>query len=209
MDFVPFNINPDDVLPDTKRMVYPSGLDDSDKSHVRYAQPSIKTPTLTIIDAIYNEDGDVIVSPGHYELALSDDFNFLLIMQSKRIIVKIPVFKIDYEMEDTQSHYEKKIKKPKWYEFRKKRLAKKKRDKLVRSAMNPENEQFLYTEATIEWHVDKGYYLIKYESGSVRAWGAIKQNVFGNQTYWFLKSLMILLSWKDRIKGGEKLNARN
>ena len=49
--------------------------------------------------------------------------------------------------------------------------------------MNPENEQFLYTEATIEWYVDKGYYLIKYESGSVRAWGAIKQNVFGNQTY--------------------------
>ena len=159
MDYVPFNINPDDVLPDTKRMVYPSGIDDSDKSHVRYAQPSIKTPTLTIIDAIYNEDGDVIVPPGHYELALSDD------------------------MKDTQAYYEGKIKTPKWFEFRKKRLIKKKKDKLVRSGMNPENEKFLYTEATIEWIIDKGYYLIKYESGNIRAWGAIKQNRFGNQTY--------------------------
>lgn len=183
MDYVPFNINPDDVLPDTKRMVYPSGLDDSDKSHVRYAQPSIKTPTLTIIDAIYNEDGDVIVPPGHYELALSDDMNFLLIMQSKRILVKIPAFKVDYEMEDTQAYYEGKIKTPKWFEFRKKRLIKKKKDKLVCSGMNPENEKFLYTEATIEWIIDKGYYLIKYESGNIRAWGAIKQNRFGNQTY--------------------------
>lgn len=183
MDYVPFNINPDDVLPDTKRVVYPSGLDDSDKSHVRYAQPSLQTPTLTIIDPIYNEYGDVIVPSGHYELALSEDFNFLLIMQSKRIFVKIPVFKLDYEMEETQNQYENKIKTPKKFEFRKKRLIKKKKAKLERAGINPETQKFIYSEATIEWIIDKGYFLIKYESGSVRAWGAIKQNRFGNQNY--------------------------
>ena len=103
---------------------------------------NIKSETGTSALAYY--DGDVIVPPGHYELALSHDMNFLLIMQSKRILVKIPAFKVDYEMEDTQAYYEGKIKTPKWFEFRKKRLIKKKKDKLVRSGMNPENEKFLY-----------------------------------------------------------------
>lgn len=179
MDFHPFpNLDCDNILPDTKRMVYPSGLDDADKSHVRYAQPSLKTPTLTIIDTIYNIDGDPVVLPGHYELALSEDNKFMLIMQSKNIIVKIPVFKLEIEEEQTQENYDKKLKHPKWYEFRKKRFKQKKEKRMRESGLDPETEDFIYTEATIDWIVDGGYYLIKYESGSTRAWGAIKQFEF-------------------------------
>ncbi len=179
MDFHPFpNLDPDNVLPDTKRMVYPSGLDDADKSHVRYAQPSLKTPTLTIIDTIYDQDGEPVVLPGHYELALSDDNDFLLIMQSKNIIVKIPVFKLEREEEQTQENYDKKINKLKWYQFRKKRLKRKRDFRMRESGLDPEADKFIYTNATIEWIIDGEYYLIKYEVGSTRAWGAIKQTRF-------------------------------
>lgn len=179
MDFHPFpNLDLDNILPDTKRMVYPSGLDDADKSHVKYAQPSLKTPTLTIIDTIYNIDGEPVVLPGHYELALSEDNEFLLIMQSKNIIVKIPVFKLERDEEEIQEKYEKSLKKLKWYEFRKKRYKKKRDFRMRESGLDPDAEDFVYTEATIEWIENGEYYLIKYESGSIRAWGAIKQTRF-------------------------------
>ena len=179
MDFHPFsNLDPDNILPDTKRMVYPAGIDDGDKSHVRYAQPSLKTPTLTIIDTIYDSDGEPVVLPGHYELALSEDDKFLLIMQSKNLLAKIPVFKLEREEEQTQENYDKKLKKDKWYQFRKKRLRQKKEYRMKESGLDPDKDDFIYTNATIEWIIDGEYYLIKYESGSTRAWGAIKQKRF-------------------------------
>lgn len=179
MDFHPFpNLDPDNILPDTKRMVYPSGLDDADKSHVLYAQPSLKTPTLTIIDTIYDADGEPVVLPGHYELALSEDNKFLLIMQSKKIIVKIPVFKLERDEEQIEEKYNAKLKKDKWWQFRKKRVRKKREERMRESGLNPDEEEYSYSEATIEWIIEGEYYLIKYESGSTRAWGAIKQTRF-------------------------------
>lgn len=174
-DFSPYNINPDDVLPDTKRPYYPSGLHDSGKSHVLYAQPSIKTPTLIIVDTIYNEDLEPVVTPGHYELALSADLDFLLIMQSKNIIAKIPVFKLEKDNSQTQEMYNKKQEKLEWYKFRQRRLKEKKERKRASVGLNPESDDFTYAEATIEWAEEGNYYLIKYEYGSTRAWGAIKQ----------------------------------
>lgn len=174
-DYTPFNINPDDVLPDTKVPYYPSGLDDAGKSHVRYAQPSLKTPTLTIIDTIYDKDLEPVVTAGHYELALSADLNFLVIMQSKNVIVKVPVFKLERDNSETQEAYDKAKAKTKWYQFRQRRLKKKKEEKRRQVGMQPESDDFVYSEATIEWEPKGGYYLIKYECGSTRAWGAIKQ----------------------------------
>ena len=35
-------------------------------------------------------------------------------------------------------------------------------------------KNYIHLEATIEYIKDGGYYLVKYEKGYIRAWGAIK-----------------------------------
>lgn len=174
----PYNINPDDVLPDRKVPPYPAGLYDGEKSHVRYAQPSLKTPTLTIVDSIYNIDGEPVIIPGHYELALSNDNKFLMILQSKNILVKIPVFKLERDDAEIQEKFEKKQEKTEWWNFRQKRLKKKLDNKQKQVGLNPDKNKFVYSEATIEWVIEGEYFLLKYECGSTRAWGAIKQTRF-------------------------------
>lgn len=174
----PYNVNPDDVLPDRKVPPYAAGLYDGEKSHVRYAQPSIKTPILTIVDAIYNTDKEPVIISGHYELALSDDNNFLMILQSKNILLKIPVFKLEKDAEEIQENFGKKQEKLEWWNFRQKRLKKKLDDKQRQVGLNPNQNDFIYSEATIEWITDGEYFLVKFECGSTRAWGAIKQTRF-------------------------------
>ena len=39
----------------------------------------------------------------------------------------------------------------------------------------PPVEDFVYKEATIEYDKDGDYYLIKYQRGTIKAWGAIKK----------------------------------
>ena len=60
----------------------------------RYSLKDSEYPTLTIPDPIYNGAGGMI-KPGHYEIALSDSMEFLILLESKNPIAIIPVIKIE------------------------------------------------------------------------------------------------------------------
>ena len=110
------------------------------------------------------------IPAGHYELALSDERDFLILMQTKKPVAIIPVFKVEEDKEafnqNTDKNYQKTItKREKEREKTNKKRAKK--------GMPPDEEK-IHMEASIEYIKDGGYYLIKYEHGTIRAWGAIK-----------------------------------
>ncbi len=70
----------------------------------RYDIPTDEQPTLTIVDYIPDYNGNFI-KPGYYELALSDDREFLYLIESKDLIAVIPVFKLaenEYEVEKAE-----------------------------------------------------------------------------------------------------------
>ena len=61
---------------------------------------------------------------------------------------------------------------------RKKRSEKKRQEiiehKYAETGATLPPKEYIHTEASIEYIKDGGYYLIRYEKGVIRAWGAIK-----------------------------------
>ena len=78
-----------------------SGVYLSSKTYIRYALRESDYPTLIIVDPIYDGDRDVI-KPGYYELALSDEHDFLILIQSKEAVAVIPVFKVEEDAKEPQ-----------------------------------------------------------------------------------------------------------
>ena len=135
----------------------------------RYALKQSDYPTLIITDAIKDIEGNIL-QPGHYELALSDMHDFFILLQSKIPVATLPVFKIE---EDTQAP---KIEESKKYKKIKKKIEKERTrtNKKRQEAGMPPDEDKIYMEASIEYVADGDYFLVKYERGNIRAWGAIK-----------------------------------
>lgn len=145
-----------------------SGTTFGSQAIYRYSLKESDYPILIIIDEIADASGDKIPS-GHYELALSDERDFLIILQSKEPLAIVPVFRLE-EDKDVYKKPNRKEKK------RLKRLKKEREDtnaKRARVGMPPDEDK-IYMEASIEYIKDGDYYLLKYERGSIRAWGAIK-----------------------------------
>lgn len=161
----------------------PSGITIHEKSIYRYAVPTDEQPVLIIKDYIPDNNGNFIV-PGHYQLALSDDREFLYLIESRNLLAVIPVFKLaeneaelkkyrDKNRELTKSE-KKKVEKE---EKRKKREEKRKRiieAKYAQTGATLPQKEYIHMEAHIDYIKEGGYYLIRYEKGFIRAWGAIK-----------------------------------
>ncbi|MGN0018647.1 MAG: hypothetical protein ACI37S_06365 [Candidatus Gastranaerophilaceae bacterium] len=159
------------VMPHAPYPIYPAGLKDSEKSHVRYAAPSTQKPTITLVDAIYAEDGTPVLLPGHYTLDITANMDYLLFIQSYDVIARVPIFKLEEDQNEVQKKYDKK-------EKRKARKKKKERAKIQKKYDEfgiKQKPEYIYSNAEIEYVSEKKFYLIKYEMGSVRAWAAIKQ----------------------------------
>ena len=71
-----------------------SGVTLGSKAIYRYALEESDYPTLTIANYLFDGDMDFI-PPGHYELALSDEWDFLILLQSKNPVALIPVVKVE------------------------------------------------------------------------------------------------------------------
>lgn len=137
----------------------------------RYSLRESTYPTLTIVDEITDSEGNKLPS-GHYELALSDDMDYLLITQSKKVMAIIPVYDVEIDM----SHYKvvrdkKALKRQKKEE---KEIAKTNKKRARQNLPPIKKEDEIYQEATIEYNHGGGYYQVKYERGDVRAWGAFR-----------------------------------
>ena len=147
-----------------------SGLSVGSEMYYRYSLRESDYPTLIIIDPIYDGEKNVI-KPGHYELALSDERDFLILIQSKKPIAIIPVFKIEEDESEKD-----RLNDPK-YKRELKREAKEKKkvnEKRARKGMPPVQD-YVHMEASIEYDPDGDFYLIKYQRGTIKAWGAIKK----------------------------------
>ena len=115
----------DNIMMHSETRVYPSepqitaGLIVGTEAIYRYGLRESSYPTLSLIDELTDGKGNVIPA-GHYELALSDERDFLILTQSKRPLAIIPVFKVDIDMSQySQVRDKKSLKKQK-----KKRLQK-------------------------------------------------------------------------------------
>lgn len=147
-----------------------SGITLGQDAIYRYALPEADYPTLIIAEPLYDDDENFI-PPGYYELALNDERNFMLLIQSKKPVAIIPVFKIEEDANEPARLNDRKYKKELKKEAKEKAKTNAKRDKVGMSPV----EDFVYKEATIEYDKEGGYYLVKYQRGTIKAWGAIKK----------------------------------
>lgn len=172
----------DNLLPRRGYNIYHAGIKDGDRGHERYAHPSSKHPNLTIVNPIYDDDDNVIM-PGYYELILSVDRQMLVLAQAGKEIAIVPVFKLEEDKtqeEMAQPMDNKSLKK--WKKEQKKQAKLKKKIAGNRMTLGdtppdevvPQDDDSKYMNATIEYEKSGDYYLIKYECGKIRAWGAIK-----------------------------------
>lgn len=144
------------------------GVIEGSQSIYRYSLKDSDYPILTIVDKILDSAGNTIPS-GHYELALSDEKDFLIIMQGKTPIAIVPTFKV----EEDESAYKKPDKKTEKIKKQQEEEREKTNKKRARVGIRPDEEK-VHMEASIEYIKEGDYYLIKYERGAIRAWGAIK-----------------------------------
>ena len=160
----------------------PSGLTIGQNPIYRYSIPTDEQPVLQIVDYIPDYNGNFI-KPGFYELALSDDREFLYLIESKDLIAVIPVFKLAENENELKKYRDKKT----LTKAEKKKVAQEKRKsrkeerfnkiidaKYARTGATPPKHDYVHMEAEIEYVKEGGYYLIRYEKGYIRAWGAIK-----------------------------------
>lgn len=156
----------------------PSGITVHENSIYRYSIPTDEQPVLTIINFIPDHNGNFI-KPGHYQLALSNDREFLYLIESKDLVAIIPVFKIEENNRELRKYY---AKNKELTKQEKREKAKKKRKdrmkaiidaKYAKTGATPPQE-YEHMDANIEYIKEGGYYLIMYEKGFIRAWGAVK-----------------------------------
>ena len=171
----------DYLTPAAPYPVVPSGITVHQSTLYRYSIPTDEQPVLSIVDNITDYSGNFI-KPGHYELALSDDKEFLYLIESKDLIAVIPVFKIDENKQELKKYYNNKKELSK--EDKKERKKKEKKDRIkaiidtkyAKTGATPPKD-YEHMDATIEYIKEGGYYLIMYEKGFIRAWGAIKARI--------------------------------
>ncbi len=161
----------------------PSGLTVHEKTIYRYSIPTVEQPNLTIVNYIPDYNGNFI-KPGYYKLALSDDKEFLYIIESHDLIAVIPVFKLAENESELKKYrdQQRELTKSERKEVKRKERAQRKKDKIrniiekkyAETGATPHPKEYIHMDATIEYIKEGKYYLIKYEKGYIRAWGAIK-----------------------------------
>lgn len=162
---------------------YPSGITIHEKSIYRFSIPTDEQPVLIIQDYIPDYNGNFI-KPGYYKLALSDDREFLYLIESQNLIAVLPVFKLEENEAELKKYIDdnKELTKSEKREKEREKRKKKREEKLLNiieskyaetGATMPKKD-FEHQDATMDYIKEGGYYLIKYEKGFLRAWAAIK-----------------------------------
>lgn len=162
-------LNHPEIFPDPPAPPPTGGVILGSQAIYRYSLKDSDYPGLIIIDKIVDEFDNAIL-PGHYELALSDERDFLIILQTKKPIAIIPVFKLEEDKNAEEKKQDKEYKKI----MKKREKERAKTNKIRAEKGMPPDEEKVHMEASIEYVHDGDYYLIKYERGFIRAWGAIK-----------------------------------
>lgn len=148
-----------------------AGLMLGTQSIYRYGLRESSYPTLSLVDEITDGKGNII-APGHYELALSDDKQFLILIEAKQPVAIMPVFRVEIEMDKKAQIVDAKSLRAQKKKEKEIEKTNKKREKKGMPPIDKDEE--IYQEASIEYIKEGQYYLIKYERGDVKAWAAVK-----------------------------------
>ena len=143
---------PLDMIPKTN---YPAYFDLGD-----YARPSSNNPIVKIPYTIYDKDGNRL-EKGIYDVNITADYDFLLLTQSSKLYMKVPVIKV----EDIKQQYEQTDKKKK----KEKKLSKKEQ-KYKQSVEEYRKQSKL--KASIE-DSGNGYFILRYRNSRIKAVGYI------------------------------------
>lgn len=135
----------------------------------RYSLKESDYPTVIVPTPLYDNEGGTI-RPGYYELALSDSREFLILLESKNPIAVIPVIKVEEDATEHDRLNNKTVKK----QLKKEKKEREKTNKKRAKVGMPPDEPKIYMEAELEYNNKENYYLIKYQRGTIRAWGAFK-----------------------------------
>lgn len=138
----------------------------------RYGLRESSYPTLSVVDELSDGMGNYIPT-GHYELALSDDRQFLILIEKKQPLAIMPVFKVEVSMDAKPQVHDKKSLKAKLKKDKEKIKANRKLEKAGMPLISTEEE--IYQEASIEYIKNGDYFLIRYERGDTKAWAAVKR----------------------------------
>jgi hypothetical protein len=173
----------DYLAPSAPYPATPSGITVHENSIYRYSIPTDEQPMLSIIDYIPDYNGNFI-KPGHYELALSNDREFLYLIESKNLVAIIPVFKLAENESELKKYRDKnkELTKSEKKEVEKEARKSKRQEKFqkiidtkyAKTGATVPNTEYTHLDASIEYIKEGGYYLVKYEKGFIRAWGAIR-----------------------------------
>ena len=146
-----------------------SGYYVGSQSIYKYSLKDSDYPTIIISDPIYNNAGGVI-KPGFYEIALSDSMEFLILLESKEPIAVIPVIKIEEDKTEKDRLNNKVVKK----ELKKEKKDREDTNKKRAKTGMKEDEEQIFMEAKLEYIKKGEYYLVTYQKGTIKAWGAFK-----------------------------------
>lgn len=135
----------------------------------RYSLKESDYPTIIIPAPIYDNAGGVI-KPGYYGLALSDSRTSLILIEAKKAKAIIPVVKIEEDASEQERLSNKTVKK----ELKREQKDREKTNKKRAKSGMPPDEPKVYMEAAIEYNPKGEYYLIKYQRGTIKAWGIFK-----------------------------------
>ena len=108
----------------------------------------------------------------------------MYLIESKDLVAVIPVFKLAENEEELKKYRDKnkdltKSEKKEVERVERKKKREEKRQKIIEAkyavtgATLPSKE-YVHLDASIDFIKEGGYYLIRYEKGYIRAWGAIK-----------------------------------
>ena len=88
-----------------------TGIYDYDKAVYRHALDKTPNPNLALPFVLF--DGEKKLETGHYELALSDDRKYLLLIQSQELKALVPAIKVVYKRSDDYQNRVEEIEKEK------------------------------------------------------------------------------------------------
>ena len=137
-----------------------------DKEKAKYTLSLEKTQNPNMICPYTLRSGEDTLEPGYYEVALSDDKRYLLLIQSRELKALVPAIKV--VIQKNSGAYEKRVKE---IEKEKAKL-KKKRKKTDKLDKELANMRELELNAKI-YDSKEGYYIIEYHSFNVHAWGYV------------------------------------
>lgn len=161
IDFAKVIKTPDEIIPYAK---YPSGVKEDESPLYRYAYPDIENPVVRTPFTICNDCGDCI-APGFYEVVITGDRKFLLLMQSKKIAARVPVADFtEKEVKQEPSPVQKTDKKKNTQDKKKKN---EKREKEIAEMKKQARLKATLTDS------QKGYFILYYSTEAIKAVGFI------------------------------------